>query len=37
MMVANTRTIVEALGGQYQDFEFSNFGNNNYTILDFRF
>jgi manganese/iron transport system substrate-binding protein len=29
MMVANTRTIVEALGGQYQDFEFSNSDNNN--------
>jgi manganese/iron transport system substrate-binding protein len=27
MMVANTRTIVEALGGEYQDFEFSNSDN----------
>jgi manganese/iron transport system substrate-binding protein len=29
MMVTNTRTIVEALGGQYREFELSNSVNNN--------
>ncbi len=29
MMVANTRAIVEALGGQYRDFELSNSDNSN--------